>query len=65
MSLNAFPALIFRADAMPRITCLTCGTEMCNDHREAVTSFFEIRRYLCFECDIEESFVIDLQTTPK
>ena len=60
MSLNTFPDLIFKASNMPRITCMTCGDVMPLDHREAISAHFEIRGYVCPECDIVETFVIDL-----
>ena len=60
MTLVAFPNLIYRADHMPRLTCMTCGGMMFLSLIEPVSEGFEIESFSCAECDVPEEFVVEL-----
>lgn len=62
MPMIAYPNLMFMANNMPRLTCMTCGDQMTLILIEPLpqTKGFDVRTFSCRECDVVESFVVDL-----
>ena len=56
----AYPSLLFSQNSMPRLTCMTCGGPMLLILIEPMKSDFDVRTFHCHECNVAESFVIDL-----
>lgn len=62
MAIIAYPNLMFVANNMPQLTCMTCGDPMSLIPIEPLpnTIGYDVRTFACKSCDVVESFVIDL-----
>ncbi len=60
MSTHAYPELIFRLMDMPNLTCMTCGDRMMLDSIDTISNSYDLRSFVCLECNVVESFVVDL-----
>ena len=57
---HAYPELIFHLASMPKLTCMTCGDSMLLEHIEPISTHYDLRTFVCLECNVCESFVVDL-----
>ena len=62
MSIVSYPNLVFSINNMPKLTCMTCGEPMMLILVEDMprSTDFDLRTFKCTDCDIVETFVIDI-----
>lgn len=60
MSTCAFNNLIFKQSDMPEMTCLECGKPLVISRVEPVASKFDLQTFGCAPCNLQETFVVEL-----
>jgi transcription elongation factor Elf1 len=58
-ALNLFPNLIFQAQDMPRMTCLTCGSLMKLSCIEPASTGYDLQTFECDSCELSETYVVE------